>query len=159
MIKNILECEFKYEDNKLYRFNKKHKKWSCCNDLKPNKDVYIRILINKKKYALHRIIYKYHNEDWDLTYSYNNEIDHININPLDNRIENLRVVNHTQNSINRNKFKNCSSKYKGVCWDKQKNKWRASIRINSKTKNLGLFTNEEEAYECYKKKYDELMNI
>ena len=151
MIKNILGIDFKYEDNKMYRLSKKHNKWTCCNDVKLDSRGYIRIRINKKLYQLHRIIYKYHNEDWDLTYSYNNEIDHININPLDNKIENLRVVNNSQNLKNRNKFKNCSSKYKGVSWYKPTNKWRADILIDGKRKYLGYFTNEEEAHLAYKK--------
>ena len=103
MIKNILNCDFKYENDKMYRFNKKHNKWNCLNDNKPNKFRYIRICINKKHYALHRIIYKYFNEDWDISYSHNNQIDHININSLDNRIENLRVVDSSQNQRNQKK--------------------------------------------------------
>jgi len=156
MIKNILECDFKYEDDKLYRYSTYYKKWKCCNDVKPNNKGYINICINKKLYALHRLIYKYHNEDWDITdTSNNNLIDHININSLDNRIENLRVVNHSQNCRNKNKRQNCSSKYIGVSWHKTNNKWIAHIRINGKSKNLGYFDNEEEASECYKKAYDE----
>jgi hypothetical protein len=160
MIKNILGSDFKYEDDKLYRLHKQSKKWNCCSNNKPGKDGYIQIGINKKLYLLHRLIYKYHNEDFDITYSSKkNEIDHIDIDPTNNKIENLRVATHSQNQRNQNKQKNCSSKYKGVCWDKQKNKWKASICINSKSKYLGLFYNEEEASKCYKKEYDELMNF
>ena len=159
MIKNILGIDFKYEDDKMYRYSTYYKKWCCCNDSKPNNG-YIRIRINKKLYYLHRLIYKYHNEDFDITdSSSNNQIDHMNINPLDNKIENLRVVNNSQNQRNQHKLKNCSSKYRGVSWNKQNNKWNADITINYKTKHLGLFDNEEEAYECYKKKYDEIMNF
>ena len=157
MIKNILGTDFKYEDHKMYR--KLKTKWNCCNDITPNSRGYIRIGINNKLYQLHRIIYKYHNEDWDLTYSHNNQIDHININPLDNRIENLRVLNHSQNNRNKNKKKNCSSQYKGVSWHKQINKWVAHISIDNKMKYLGHFTNEEEAAEVYKKKYNEIMDF
>ena len=152
MIKNILGIDFKYEDNKMYRLHKQSKIWQCCNDIKANQKGYIRITINNKQYLLHRIIYKYFNEDWNLTYSHSNQIDHIDINPSNNRIENLRIVNNSQNSRNRNKRKNCSSQYKGVSWNKQNNKWIAYITIDNKVKYLGSFTNEEEAYECYKKK-------
>ena len=160
MIKNILGVDLKYEDNKLYRLDNRNKKWSCCNDNTPNNKGYIVFAINKKRYLLHRIIYKYHIEEWDITdTSRDNQIDHININPLDNRIENLRVVNHSINTRNRNKQKNCSSQYKGVSWHKRDSKWFAQIRIDGKLKHLGYFTNEEEAYECYKKVYDEIMDF
>ena len=159
MIKNILGCDFKYENDKMYRLNKHTNKWICCNDNKPNSNGYINININnnnKKFYYLHRLIYKYHNEDFDLTdTSKNNFIDHININPLDNRIENLRVVNQSQNNKKRNKQKNCSSKYIGVCWFKRDSKWKAAIAIDGKKKNLGLFDTEEEAHLAYKKAYNE----
>jgi hypothetical protein len=156
MIKNILDTDFKYENDKLYRYSTYYKKWICCNDLKLC-GRYIQICINKKFYQLHRLIYKYHNEDWDITdTSNNNQIDHIDIDPTNNKIENLRVVNHSMNMRNKNKFKNCSSKYKGVSWDR--NKWKAQIRINGKTKHLGYFDNEEEAYLAYKKVYDEIMD-
>ena len=160
MIKNILGTDFKYEDDKLYRLHKQSKIWNCCNDLKGNKKGYIQICINNKKYLLHRVIYKYFNEEWDITdSSSNNQIDHIDINPINNRIENLRRVNQSQNNRNQNKRKNCSSQYKGVSWHKRDSKWFAQIRIDGKLKHLGYFTNEEEAYECYKKVYDEIMDF
>ena len=158
MIKSILGCDLKYEDDKMYRLHKQSKIWQCCNDIKANKG-YIRIKINNKLYLLHRIIYKYFNEDWDITYSHSNQIDHIDINPSNNRIENLRRINNSQNLKNRNKFKNCSSKFKGVSWHKSTNKWKAYISIAGKLKHLGYFTNEEEAAEAYKKKYNEIMDF
>jgi len=158
MIKNILGCDFKYENDKLYR--KLKSKWNCCNDIKGHSRGYIQIGINNKLYYLHRVIYKYFNEEWDITdSSSNNQIDHININPLDNRIENLRVLTHSQNNRNQKKRKNCSSQYKGVNWNKQNNKWKAQININGKVKYLGLFTNEEEAAETYKKINNEIMEF
>ena len=160
MIKNILGAAFKYEDDKLYRLHKQTNKWCCCNNLHPTNKGYINIGINKKKYLLHRLVYKYHNEDFDITdRSSKNQIDHIDINPLNNKIENLRVVNNSQNCRNKKKKENCSSKYRGVCWEKRNSKWKAAICINSKVKHLGYFINEEEANECYKKAHDELMNF
>tara|TARA_R110000796_G_scaffold31159_1_gene82892 strand:- start:1266 stop:1739 length:474 start_codon:yes stop_codon:yes gene_type:complete len=155
-MKNILGIAFKYEDDKLYRLNKYTNEWSCCSNLKGNNKGYIRIKINKKMYYLHRLIYKYFNEEWDLTdTSYNNLIDHIDINPSNNKIENLRIVNNSQNTRNQNKKENCSSTYRGVCWHKSNSKWGASICINYKLKHLGYFANEEEAHLAYKKVYDE----
>ena len=55
MIKNILGAEFKYEDDKMYKYIIRYKKWSCLNDNKPNNNGYIHIGINKKMYKLHGI--------------------------------------------------------------------------------------------------------
>ena len=160
MIKNILGCNFKYEDDKFYRLHSQSKtKWICCNDLASTKYGYIRIGINNTHYYLHRIIYKYHNEDWDITYSHNNQIDHIDINKSNNKIENLRVVNNSQNQRNKNKLKNCSSKFIGVSWFKRDKKWISHIKINGIVKHLGLFHTEEEAHLVYQKKYNEIMDI
>ena len=100
------------------------------------------ITIRKKHYILSRLVYKAHNNDWDITdTSDSNLIDHINNNSLDNRIENLRIVTHQQNNWNRNS--------KGYTWDKKYNKWHAQIMINRKNKNLGCFENEEDARNAY----------
>ena len=100
------------------------------------------IKINNKLYLLSRLFYKAHNNDWDITdSSMNNFIDHINNNSLDNRIENLRILTHQQNQFNTNA--------KGYYWNKIHNKWRAQIKIDGKTKNLGLFHNEEDAHIAY----------
>ena len=51
-----------------------------------------------------------------------------------------------------------SSQYKGVCWNKNANKWQSQIKINGKQKHLGSFTSEEEAHEAYQKALKEKMN-
>ena len=92
-----------------------------------------------------------HREVWRLagrTIPAGQELDHINGDPLDNRIENLRVVTHQQNSCNR-KSQCGSSRYKGACWHKAKGKWHASIMHNGKRIHLGYFANEIEAAKAY----------
>ena len=74
--------------------------------------------------------------------------DHINGNKLDNRRINLRLATHQQNSFNQ-KTKKGSSIYRGVCWDKQYNKWRARISINYKGFLIGLFDSERHAAMAY----------
>ena len=157
MIKNILGCDFKYENDKLYRLHKQTKQWMCCNDKKPEKNGYMSICINKKSYRLHRLIYKYFNENWDITFSPENHIDHIDINKLNNTIENLRILTASQNSRNIKKNPNSSSKYRGVY--KSRKKWRARIKIYGKMIGLGSYDTEEEASEAYEKKYNELMDF
>lgn len=78
-------------------------------------------------------------------------LDHINHNSLDCRLENLRLVTKTQNQYNRRSTINSASKYKGVSWDKARNLWRAQIKRNGKTKNLGLYSLELDAKIAYDK--------
>jgi len=82
-------------------------------------------------------------------------IDHINHNSLDNTRENLRIVTNRQNT--QNKRIKGTSKYPGVYWHKLRNKWVAKIRIKSKQKYLGLFTDEREAAKAYEKACRELV--
>ncbi len=80
------------------------------------------------------------------------ETDHINGEGLDNRKSNLRAVTKSENQRNRRPNKNCSSKYKGVSWHKQHQKWYATIQINKKRIFLGLFEDELEASFVYNKR-------
>lgn len=80
---------------------------------------------------------------------YTNVVDHINNNPLDNRVENLQIVSHRLN-CSKDK-KGYTSKYVGVRWSKRSKKWRAQITINKKEVHLGLFTDEHDAHLAYQK--------
>ena len=78
------------------------------------------------------------------------ELDHINRNGLDNRIENLRLSNHSGNGSNRNlRQQPKTSQYKGVSWDYVNKKWVAQIHANSKQTKLGRFKSEDEAALAY----------
>jgi hypothetical protein len=77
--------------------------------------------------------------------------DHEDLDPLNNQKINLRESSHSQNMMNRRKFKNCSSRYKGVTWHRVRNSWYAQIAINGKRKSLGYFTIEENAAKAYNK--------
>lgn len=114
-----------------------------------------RRIARNKVLALHRFIMNA--QDSDL------EVDHIDGNPLNNQKTNLRLVTHSQNQKNFKKFKNNTSGFKGVCWHKQKGKWRASIHCDGKQYFLGLFTSKVEAAHAYdiaaKRLFGEFSNL
>lgn len=93
----------------------------------------------KKCVLLHRYLLNYDGKDI---------VDHKNNNPLDNRKCNLRIVTKKQNSMNKTSRKNATSKYIGVSWAKNVNKWSCQIHVNKKKIHLGLFEKEDEAARC-----------
>ena len=76
-------------------------------------------------------------------------VDHINGNKLDNRRNNLRIVNPSQNSFNRLKNSSNRSGYKGVYLATNKKQWQAEIRANGKRQYLGKYSTKEEAAMAY----------
>lgn len=76
-------------------------------------------------------------------------IDHIDGNGLNNQKSNLRMCTHTENMRNRRINDNNTSGYKGVSWDKERNKWRACIRAGGEKIFLGKFTDKLDAYVAY----------
>ena len=105
---------------------------------------YIQLTYNKitKYYMVHRVIYKFYNTEWDMTYTPDNQIDHYDNNKKNNNIENLRIVTHSENGQNK-------VTTKGYYWAKKDKKYRAQIRANKKCYNLGTYDTAEEAREAY----------
>lgn len=86
----------------------------------------------------------------------NMQVDHINHKTLDNRKCNLRICTQSQNNMNQIQQKGRSSKFKGVGWRRDKNKWCAKIKKDSKTVFIGYFDDEIDAAKSYNKKAKEL---
>jgi Trp operon repressor len=94
---------------------------------------------------LHRLIWMYFNG----AISENLVIDHKNHNVGDNRLENLRLATHSENSSNQQLQAPKSSRYKGVYVEKSTGKYIAAI-ISEKVKyHLGRFVNEIDAAKAY----------
>ena len=79
------------------------------------------------------------------------QIDHINNDRADNRIENLRLVNNMDNSRKQLPRKGGTSRFKGVYWSKHRSNFRAQIKVNGRTTYLGQFVDEEDAARAYDK--------
>ena len=78
-------------------------------------------------------------------------VDHINGEPADNRICNLREATHGENHQSRALQSNNTSGYTGVCFRKSDHKWIAQIRLKNKLTFLGSFSTPEDAHEAYLK--------
>lgn len=80
------------------------------------------------------------------------EIDHIDGNKANNRIDNLREATSSQNKTNRGKKvdrSKSSSQYKCVEFWKRTGRYRAMIGVGRKNKHLGYYATEEEAARAY----------
>lgn len=62
---------------------------------------------------------------------------------------NCRWATRAEQMMNRRKFDNCSSKFKGVSWNKKDQRWKAGINVEGKWTYLGNFTSEVEAAQAY----------
>lgn len=96
---------------------------------------YVKTVVKGKNISLHRLVMGVINE--------NNIIDHINRKRNDCRKENLRIVDIKINNQNRNRYRKDGSKV-GV-YQVGKNKWKATIGLNSKSVILGIFDTYDKA--------------
>ena len=107
--------------------------------------------IKNKKYLEHRLVWLYHHGEWP-----KDQLDHINGIRDDNRIENLRECNNSENQCNRKSARDSSSRYKGVSWYPNYGKWLANFAVGGKKKFIGYYDCEIEAAKAYDKKVKEL---
>ena len=84
------------------------------------------------------------------------DVDHKNHNGLDNRESNIRICTNSQNQQNQRPCRGGSSKYKGVSFRKDTNRWTAHIKNGGKLINLGNYGTEIEAAKIYDAKAQEL---
>jgi hypothetical protein len=122
--------------------------------LQLNKDglVYLRLRVNNviKPKGIHRVV---------MDAKIGEEIDHKNLNTLDNRKSNLRRATRSQNAMNRGPQKKMNNHpYKGIKFHNReslKSKWQACVKVNGKSFSGGYFFTAIEAA----RKYDELAKL
>ena len=110
-----------------------------------NRGAYKYSFPEKKQRLIHRVIAKAFIPNLDNL----PVIDHINRNPADNRVENLRWATQSDNIRNYTKAKNKSSIFKGVGFHKANNKFRAFVSFGGKMKTIGYYKTELEAAKGY----------
>jgi len=86
----------------------------------------------------------------------NTLVDHKDHNGLNNQKSNLRMCSKAENNRSVKSHSDSTSKYVGVCWDRNRGKWKAAITYKDKLINLGRFDREELAALAYDKKALEL---
>lgn len=101
---------------------------------RPDRDGYMRIHPTRgRMIACHRLVYfMFHGELPEY-------VDHIDGNPSNNRIENLRGASICQNMQNCKLPVTNTTGAKGIYFHPQSQKWRASIRVNKRLAHLGTF--------------------
>lgn len=144
---------FEYKDGNLiwkaqprnsFASDRDHKIWNTryAGTVAGSADEKGYILVKAGRHLLaHRII-------WEMHYGPIPEgvqIDHINGEKGDNRIENLRLATRSQNGCNTKTRRDNTSGVKGVHWHKKTEKWQARIMIEGQRRSIGLFSTLEDA--------------
>jgi len=123
---------FEYKDGELFWV--KNGKKAGTLDTQNNR---YQVQINRKFYKLHRIIFM-------MFHGYMpKEIDHIDGNPSNNKVNNLRQATSSQNNYNQKMPKTNTSGIKGVSWDKNRNKWNVQVISEKKVVFQKKFDNIE----------------
>ena len=136
----------------FYWINKPNKKLPAGYKAGCSKSGYVRIHYKDYAYGAHRLawLYMYGEHPKHL-------IDHINGDPLDNRIANLREATTFENAQNIKKpQKNNSHGTLGISYVPNKKLWRARIGVNGKRIYIGKYKSQEDAAQAYleaKRKY------
>jgi hypothetical protein len=107
-----------------------------------NSSGHLQVKIKGKAFSVHRVVWLITHGEWPPT-----QIDHINRNPADNRLANLRLATHIENCRNRGAQKNNTSGAKGV--RRRGKRYTAQLRVNGANVFLGGFPSLEEASRAY----------
>jgi hypothetical protein len=110
----------------------------------PRPDGYLSLGVDKRTYLGHRLAFFYMTGRWPTR-----EIDHIDRDRMNNRWDNLREATGTQNQANRGMQSNNTSGYRGVSWDKSRQKWAVRTQYKGSVKTLGRHDTPEEAARAY----------
>lgn len=108
-------------------------------------DIYSKIKLDQKTYKVHRLVFLFFHGYLPV------EVDHIDGNKDNNRIDNLRAATREQQGYNTKTPVTNKSGVKGVSWNASHNKWEARLKCNNKKLFLGYFKELDEAREVIRK--------
>ena len=111
-----------------------------------DRERYWVIWIGRRHYPAHQLAWLYVMGTWGRP-----TIDHRDGNPANNRWSNLRLATHSQNNANRRRPRHNTSGFKGVSYDRQRDKWKATICKEGHTMCLGWFDTPQAAHKAYVK--------
>ena len=109
----------------------------------PLKHGHIKIRFQGKQFLAHRLAWLFSYRTWPT-----NQIDHINRNPSDNRLINLRESTQAENTQNTGAT--------GVTQQKHTGKWISKIMLRGKVYHLGVYESRSDACAAYLRKKQEL---
>lgn len=145
-----LKTLFEYRDGCLWRSFRSGPRPVLPRD--GGKDWYRSVKIDGNTYLVHRVV-------WTLlkgAIPSGMEVDHIDGDKTNNRIENLRLASRSDNGMNRLKPAANTSGFKGVLWSKAAGKWLAKIKKDQTAIHIGLFDDADAARRAYEQKAREL---
>jgi hypothetical protein len=150
LLKDLLDYDaitgiftWKYREKRYFKTDRAWSSWNskyAQNEAGSDSNGYILIGIFYVRYKAHRLAWLYITGRWP-----KNQIDHINGNGSDNRIENIRDVPQQENQRNASLREDNTSGVTGVSFHLMSGKWRATIRYDDKYVHLGTFGTKMEA--------------
>lgn len=109
------------------------------------KEGYLRIGVDGVCYFATRLIWVYVHGHFPP-----DQVDHRNRNPSDDRLSNLRLATQSQNKANSRLYRNNSSGFKGVSYERARDSWVAFIKFGGERRKwLGRYKTKEAAYAAY----------
>lgn len=105
---------------------------------------YRKLSVDGREYLVHRVAWLIVTGEWPEC-----EIDHINGDPSDNRLDNLREATRAENCQNLAWSGNAAGA-PGVSFCKANGLWHAQITIRMKNEHLGYFASKDAAAEAYR---------
>ena len=160
LCQKLLQETFSYGDGNLFWKRPTGRRISVGQIAGRTNHGYKAIGFMGREYMAHRLIFMFHHGYLPI------EVDHIDGNKMNNRIENLRPATHSENLKNQKIKINNVSGLKNVGWARREQKWRVRLTVNGKDKHIGYFKDRDladlvaiEACDLYHKQFSSYKGV